>query len=392
MGTTVDLSDVQIVDAHVHPYRLDDLISRSSEGFDTRMMFLGEAFASSSRVHESLWPIADSLTDSTVFALAMRRWLAGHLGCEPTRDAVTKARAAALENDAAGYTKGLLDAANIVAILSDEGFPQPPIPADEFSKTVGVTVHRVARLEPWILSHRDGSFEELVGGVEAEATDAASDPNCVAYKSIVAYRTGLDVGDPSATEAADAFARWRNDSWNETRQHAKPVRDFLIRRTLVVARRHDRPFHFHCGGGDPDINLAYASPNSIFPLLTDVQDQPVVLIHSGYPWVREAAYVASVLPNVYLELSELIPWGWGQVDWALEMLVGTVPAAKLLYGSDEAGEPEAFWASALLARSCLERVLARFIDRDYVTLDEARKLGGLVLADSCRALHGIETH
>jgi uncharacterized protein len=391
MVDTVDLSEVEIVDAHVHPYRLDDLVSRSSEGFDTRMMFLGEAFASSSHVHDDLWPIANSFTDSTVFALAMRRWLAEHLGCEPTRDAVTKARAAEIENDAVGYTKGLLDAAGIVAVLSDEGFPQPPIPADEFSKTVGVTVHRVARLEPWILRHRDDSFDELVGGVEAEATDAASDPNCVAFKSIVAYRTGLDVADPSATEAANAFSRWRNDSWNETRQHAKPVRDFLIRRTLEIAKKHDRPFHFHCGGGDPDINLAHASPRSIFPLLVDVQDQPVVLIHSGYPWVQEAAYVASVLPNVYLELSELIPWGWGQVEWALEMLVGTVPAAKLLYGSDEAGEPEAFWASALLARSCLERVLTRFVDSDYVTLDEARKLGALVLAGACRALHGIAT-
>jgi hypothetical protein len=387
--THVDLSDVQIVDAHVHPYRLEDLTSRSSTGFDTRMMFLGEAFASSSRVHESLWPIADSFTDSTVFALAMRRRLAEHLECEPTREAVTEARAAALEKDAVDYTKGLLDAAGVVAVLSDEGFPQPPIPADEFARTIGVTVHRVARLEPWILRHRDGSFDDLVTGVESEVKDAAADPNCVAFKSIVAYRTGLDVGNPSASEAADAFARWRNDSWNETREHAKPVRDFLIRRTLEVARANDRPFHFHCGGGDPDIKLAYASPRSLFPLLVDVQDQPIVLIHSGYPWVAEAAYVASVLSNVYLELSELIPWGWGQVEWALEMLVGTVPAGKLMYGSDEAGEPEAFWISALLARSTLSRVLAKFVERDYVTLEEARRLGSLVLSASCRALHGI---
>ncbi len=85
--------------------------------------------------------------------------------------------------------------------------------------------------------------------------------------------------------------------------------------------------------------------------------------------------MASVLPNVYLELSELIPWGWGQVEWALEMLVGTVPAAKLLYGSDEAGEPEAFWASALLARSALQRVLGAFVDRDYVSVDERYRAG-----------------
>jgi hypothetical protein len=387
--TEVDLSGVEIVDAHTHPYRLDDLLAKPSEGFDTRMMFLGESFHSSSRVREDLWPVADGFTDSTVFGIALRRWLAAHLDCEPTREAVTQARDAALRADPVAYTKGLLDAAGVVAILSDEGFPQPPIPAKEFASTIGVTVHRVTRLEPWILQHRDGSFDDLVSGVEAEATSAAADPNCVAYKSIVAYRTGLDVGDPSSSDAEAAFARWRDDDWAETREHAKPVRDFLIRRTLAIAKANDRPFHFHCGGGDPDINLAYAGPASMFPLLIDVQDQAVVLVHSGYPWVREAAYIASVLPNVYLELSELIPWAWGQVEWALEMLVGTVPAAKLLYGSDEAGEPEAFWASALLARSALQRVLGKFIDCDYVSTDEAERLGRLALGDACRALHGI---
>jgi uncharacterized protein len=390
--TEVDLSSVGIVDAHTHPYRLADLVAKDSAGFDTRAMFLGESFLSSSQMHPELWPVADAFTDSTVYALALRRWLAAHLGSEPTREAVTAARDAAVKADAVAYTKGLMEAAGVVAVLSDEGYPQPPIPAEEFAETIGVTVHRVTRLEPWILDHRGGSFDDLVSGVESEATTAAGDPNCVAYKSIVAYRTGLDVGDPSTAEARDAFGRWRDDDWRETREHAKPVRDFLIHRTLAVAKANDRPFHFHCGGGDPDINLTFASPVSMFPFLVGVQDQPVVLVHSGYPWVREAAYIASVLPNVYLELSELIPWGWGQVEWALEMLVGTVPAAKLLYGSDEAGEPEAFWASALLARSALQRVLGGFVDRDYVSADEAEHLGRLGLGDACRSLHGIRTY
>ncbi len=385
----VDLSGVEIVDAHTHPYRLEDLVARGSAGFDTRLTFLGESFHSSSQLHERLWPMADALTGSTVLGLALIRWLARHLGCEPTREAVTAAREAAVHEDATAYTRELLRAAGVVAVLSDEGYPQPPITAPEFSATIGVTVHRVARLEPWIVDRREASFDDLVAGVEAEATAAASDPNCVAFKSIVAYRTGLDVGDPSASDATEALERWRADGWRETREHAKPVRDFLIRRALRVARSTDRPFHFHCGGGDPDINLARASPRELFPLLRDVQDQPVVLVHSGYPWIREAAYVASVLPNVYLELSELIPWGWGQVDWGLEMLVGTVPAAKLLYGSDEAGDPEAFWVSALLARSSLERVLARFVERDYVSQAQAERLGRLVLADACRDLHGL---
>jgi hypothetical protein len=385
----IDLSGVGIVDAHTHPYRMEELLERDPDGFDTRAMFLGESFSSSSRLQEDLWPFVHALTGSTVYAIAMHRWLAEHLGCEPDRRAVVEARAEALQADPVAYTKGLLDAAGVVAVLSDEGFPQPPVPAEEFERTIGVRVHRVARLEPWILVHRDGTFDDLLAGVDGEARRAAADPNCVAFKSIVAYRTGLDVGDPSEADAREAFAGWRGDEWMETRDHAKPVRDFLIRRTLAVAKELGRAFHFHCGGGDPDIDLIHAKPENLFPLLVDVQDQPVVLVHSGYPWIRESAYIASVLPNVYLELSELIPWGFGQVEWALEMLVGTVPAAKLLYGSDEAGEPESFWVSALLARRALERVLDRFVERDYVDTGDAERLGAMVLGDSCRALHGL---
>jgi hypothetical protein len=385
----VDLSAAEVVDAHTHPYRLGDLLGKSSEGFDTRLMFLGESFLSSSRMHEDLWVVADGFTGSTLFAIALHRWLAEHLGCEPTREGVTAARDSALRADPVAYTKGLLAAAGIVAVLADEGYPQPPIAADDFAATIGVTVHRVARLEPWVLRHRDGSFDDLVSSVQDEATRAASDPNCVAYKSIVAYRTGLDVGDPSVAEAAGAFGRWRDDGWAESRANSKPVRDFLIRRTLDVAKEHDRPFHFHCGGGDPDIDLEHAGPRGLFPLLVDRQDQPIVLVHSGFPWVEEAAYIASALPNVYLELSELIPWGWGQVEPALEVIVGSVPAAKVMYGSDEAGEPEAFWISARMARAALERVLGRFVERDYLSGSEAERLGGLVLAGSCRTLHGI---
>jgi predicted TIM-barrel fold metal-dependent hydrolase len=385
----VDLAGAEIVDAHTHPYTLPELLSKDPAGFDTRMMFLGESFLSSSRLGPELWPLVDGFTTSTVFGIALHRWLAEHLGCEPSREAVIAARTEALRADPVGYTKGLLDAAGVVAVLADEGYPQPPVRADEFAAAIGVPVHRVTRLEPWILTHRDGSFDDLVQGVEWAATEAARDPNCVAYKSVVAYRTGLDVGAPDTAEAATAFERWRSDGWAESREHAKPVRDFLIRRTLAVAKANDRPFHFHCGGGDPDINLAHARPQDLFPLLVEAQNQPIVLVHSGYPWVREAAYIASVLPNVYLELSELIPWGWGQVEWALEMLVGTVPAAKLMYGSDEAGEPESFWISAKLARQALERVLARLVDRDQVVTADAERLGQLVLGDACRALHGL---
>ena len=166
------------------------------------MMFLGESFHSSSQVHDELWPVADAFTDSTVFAIAAPAVARGasrlraHAGGGHRREGGRAPRRRRSPTRRGSSTRPAWS-----PILSDEGYPQPPIPAEEFASTIGVTVHRVTRLEPWILQHRDGSFDELVSGVEDEATEAAADPNCVAYKSIVAYRTGLDVGDPSSSDA-----------------------------------------------------------------------------------------------------------------------------------------------------------------------------------------------
>ncbi len=387
--TRVDLEGAEVIDAHCHPYRLPELLERDPMTLETRCMFLGTALLSSTQADKGLATFVDELTESTVFGLALRRWLAGYLGCEPTKEAVAKTRDELFRSDPVGYTKALLADQHVTAVLADEGYPQPTIPRDEFEAALGISVHRVARIEPWVVQHRDGSFDDLVAGFEAEVKDAGADPRFVAYKTIIAYRTGLDVEKPAVDEARSAFDRWRADGWRESREHAKPVRDFLLRLALQVAKEEDRVFHIHCGGGDPDIDLAHAKPQDGFPLFVDHQDQPIVLIHTGYPWVVEAGYVASVLPNVYLELSELVPWGWSQIDWALEALAGTVPAAKVLYGSDEASEPEMFWVSARLVREALQRVLTSFVERDYVTVEQAERIGRDILAGNTRRLHGI---
>src|SRR3990170_3554378 len=148
------------------------------------MMFLGTCFSSSSHLDPGLWSHIESLTDSTVFGLAIRRWLAEHLGCGSTREEVIAARDAALREDPVAYTRGLLAAEHVVGVLGDEGYPQPTIPREEYEAALGgVPVHRVARLEPWIVHHREivGSFGELVDAVEAETQAAADDPRCVGY-------------------------------------------------------------------------------------------------------------------------------------------------------------------------------------------------------------------
>jgi uncharacterized protein len=387
----VDLSGVEVVDAHCHPFRTQDLLDRDPRTFETRCMYLGTALLSSGHANHELASFVEELTETTLFGLALRRWLAGHLGCEPTKEAVVAARDAALRADPTGYVRGLMDSESVVAVVADEGYPQPTIPRADFEAALGgVPVHRVGRIEPWIVVAREaGSFDDAVARFEELMNEAGNDPRLVGFKTIIAYRTGLDITYPTAQEAAAAFGRWREDGWRESREHAKPVRDFLLERAFALAKQHDRPFHVHVGGGDPDVNLAHASPKDVFSFFVDHQAVPIVMIHSGYPWVAEASYVASVLPNVYLDLSELVPWGWGQIDWSLEMILGAVPGAKVFHGCDESSEPEMFPTSARLTREALERVLGTFVDRDFLSTADAESIGRGIMAGNVRRLHGI---
>jgi len=76
----------------------------------------------------------------------------------------------------------------------------------------------------------------------------------VGYKSIIAYRTGLDIASPSRQEAETAYSLWRTAGWPKDRGPGKTVRDWLLLTTLQAARRHDRIMHLHCWRRRPPIS------------------------------------------------------------------------------------------------------------------------------------------
>ena len=395
----IDLSDFEVIDNHVHGFRIEDLLAHDPEDFETRLNLLGTLFSDSTltteamRADPGLWQKVRSFTDTTVFSLAVRRMLAERLGCEANPEAVATARDKAFRDDPVGYIRTMLTDARVAGLLVDDGFPLPRVSSDEFRSTIGgaTPVHRVARIETMILDVRERAkdFAALEEAFDAELDRAAGDATTVAFKSIIAYRTGLDVVPPDREAAGAAFGPWREDGWKESREHAKPVRDYLLHKAADAARRHDRVLHIHTGDGDPDIVLSRARPHDLLPFLKEHLAQPIVMIHTGFPWTQVAAYIASQLPNVYLDLSVMIPWASLGIEQHLTALLGTAPAGKLLYSSDEASEPEVIWIAAQMGRRALERALVDAVDREFVTVSEAEALGRGILAENSRRLHGI---
>jgi len=258
----------------------------------------------------------------------------------------------------------------------------------EMARDAGITVHRVVRIEPLIEQARAATYAELEDGFSALLEQACAD-DAIAIKSVIAYRTGLDVMETPRSEVESAYVRWREAGFPETRELAKPVRDALLYRTAEIARRMERPMHIHCGGGDPSVVLAYARPKDLFPFLDAHRDQPIVLIHSGWPWLEEGAYVASILPRVYLDTSINTAWASIIMDQKLEAILGIAPTAKVMFGSDESTEPELAWISAVMAREALERVLGAAAERRWMTAEDAVRVGRGVLATNCERLHGL---
>ncbi len=274
----------------------------------------------------------------------------------------------------------------------DDGYPLPRIDGRALGDEVGLRVHRVCRIEPIITDVRDavGSYAELADAFTAGLEDAVADGS-IAFKSVIAYRTGLDVAEWSAGDC-------------ERRLHALEGRPLPRRRASTPSRCATRC----CGGRSlspagrgprphplrrrrPGASCSpMPGPSDLFPVLAAHMDQPVVLIHSGWPWVEEGAFVASILPHVYLDTSLSTPWASLAIDSRLEILLGIAPPAKVMYGSDEASEPEVVWLSAHLAREALGRVLETGIERRHLNRPAAARIGADVMGGNARRLHGLE--
>lgn len=391
----IDLSGIPVVDDHCHGFRLADRLRLDASGFEARLTYMGMLYdagagEASEAVASCERELVGQLAGSSLFALAARKALAEFLGCDGTAEAVGAARYAAARTSGREYVRRLLADESIERLIADEGFPD--VTRGEFEDEVGVPVHRVWRIESWFLEHGDehAAFDELEEAFVAALRQTADDARTVAFKSVVAFPAGLAVAEVSRDEARHALVQWRASGCGLDDAGLGQVLHRLLRTTLDVAAEVDKPVHIHCGAGDPFMpRIDNVRPEDLYPLLAAYRTQPIVLIHSGYPWLHSAAYVAATLPFVYLDVSAWQPWATLATESGLELLLGSVPTAKILYGSDEASEPELLWLSARLFRRALSRVLDSAVARDFVSGQQALHIAQGVLGGDTKALHGI---
>jgi hypothetical protein len=243
----------------------------------------------------------------TLFYRRSLRDLAELLGCEANEEALLARRA---ELGLERLAELCFRASRLEAVFLDDGFlPRETLPLDWHQRLV--PVRRLLRVEALAeeLLERADDLDEFLDEFRSRLDPPP--PGVVAFKSIAAYRSGLAWQPVAPERAATSYDELRRDAGTTPPRLANRfLIDFLLPHVLEIAARHRLPFQFHTGFGDPDLDLRGANPLHLRPLLEDrrYRDAPLVLLHASYPFTREAGYLASVYPQVHLDLGLAVPF------------------------------------------------------------------------------------
>ncbi|MCI0546004.1 MAG: amidohydrolase family protein [Candidatus Rokubacteria bacterium] len=318
------------------------------------------------------------------------RDLAEHYGCAATVEAVLAARRAV---DYLHLCRGMFRAAGISHWLVDDGLWTGELwTVDECARLLPPRVGRIVRLEAELeaMIERHDAAGSLLSAFASSLR--ALTPRVAAFKSIAAYRSGLDIGRPARVAVEAAFTEIRRGlvPGRPPRLAAKPLVDAMLWVALGVAADTGTPVQFHTGYGDPDLDLRLASPLHLRPFLEapELRGLRVVFLHC-YPFVREAGYLASVYPGAYLDLGLTIPYT--SVDGmrtAMREALHLAPITKLLFSSDAQRTPELFWLAARWGRRVIGEVLERTIEDGDLDRAEAAWAAARILHGNAHALYG----
>lgn len=389
----LDLSHIPLVDNHCHPLLLEQHV----DVVRFRSYFSEATHASFAQTHMA----------NTVYYLWMLRQLACFFECEPL-EAEMLARRNSLSADA--LLERFLQAARIDTLILDLGYPAEQLcyTPERIGQLGQCRVARMLRLETLmqrlISAHAD--FDEVIERFSAAVSAVRAQGYC-AFKSIVAYRSGLAIAEWSKDEAAQAFAQARAELAQLLRQASpdaargpeaqwrltqKPLIDYLLHIAFRHAAEQGLPVQFHTGYGDGDTDMRQGNPLHLRAICEreEYRTMQIVLLHESYPYCQLGAYLAAIYPHVYFDLSYAIPF----VE-KLEMLAFTrqalsiAPASKLMYSSDGIYIPEMHWASAQRGRSIVGQVLQEMIAAEELDVQQGYRLAQLLLHDTAYSIYKL---
>lgn len=289
------------------------------------------------------------------------REIAELYGCENSLKGVEEyRRSSGLESS----SLKCFEAARISAILIDDGLKLDEKLGIEWHRSLAPFVGRILRIETLAEEILDSEIPD--GWTLDKFTEAfvrklkSVADKIVGLKSIAAYRSGLEINTNVARKDAEKGLTEVLRDGNPTRIANKSLIDYIFTLSLEVSLIFDLPMQIHTGFGDKDLDLRLSNPLHLRMLLEDERFSKcrVVLLHASYPFSKEASYLASVYPQVYLDFGLAVPKlsVHGMISSVNELLE-LAPIKKVMFSTDGYAFPETYYLGAKKARECLFSVL-----------------------------------
>ncbi len=394
MSRLIDLSATPIVDAHCHSYLEtpttltgDEFARHASMAVQPNFLLSNGSETQIRRSHERLYEI---YREQPYFKYLISM-LAKFYNCPSNLTAVTENRNARARNFGT-YVKQLFEDMHISGLVMDGGYP--PLSQNDLNRFPAKVVS-IFRLETFIseLLERHENFNNFCTEYESGIREAIKSKHNVGLKTIIAYRTGLRIRRVPTEVAKNEFLQAKNGTAERAwfGPKVKPLRDFLIIRALELSVELDIPMQFHTGVGDYDIVMDQCDPALLYDLLKDekLRHATVVLVHSGFPNNQNAAWIVSLLPNVFLDFSLTIPYLNLVGSERLKEILQIAPTSKIMYGSDGFNLPELYWLGAKVGKNVLSKCLSQLCEDGLFSDETARQMATKILFENANKLYGL---
>lgn len=318
--------------------------------------------------------------------------LSSKLNCGASWEAVEEAVAGRRANDYDQWTTECL--AGIQCVLVDDGLDNAAAaePYTHFNQHTTTPAKRIVRIEQIAAkfienacSKHEDAHQALVtflATFKASIISCIRNDEVVGFKSVICYRTGLNI----RTEVPPDEARVTFESIfkaikeSKTRSFSRLQHRALNETIVLITARcirdepcaFKKPIQFHTGLGDNDITLTLSSPAHLQNFAREFKTVPIVLLHSGYPYVRDGGYLATMYANVYIDIGEVFPFlsRDGQQDVVRETF-HLSPSSKVLWSTDGHWFPETYWLAVEQMRDAVYVVLSEYVHKGDLSWEQA---------------------
>lgn len=386
----MDLTGYRIVDSHCHAF----IPEREDKPFEQYFTLADHHI-----------PKRD--VESTFLYRRVIKELSRVLGVEDSSDEVVDERNRRYRGDPEGYIRMLFDDAGIDTLLVDTGYPSElsggySVDLEGFGRMVHRQVREIFRIEILSLEllRRRLTFDAMIDEYTGRMEEAIG-RGAVALKSVIAYRTGLEVRrrtDEEVREAYDAFTDKTNTGLDARELiglktgYVKTLLDHFVLLAAECSARLEVPFQIHVGVGDvPGLDLRLSKPSLLHELVNDkaAREAKIVLIHGGYPHIEAAGFMVNTYPNIHLDLSQTNPFISIGLEGKLRSLLEMAPTTKIMHGSDGYNVPELSWIAAIQAKRALEGVLGDLMAGGDIDREGAEEVATQFLSENAKELYGL---